>query len=110
MNDMAKNLLLWLIIAVVLLTVFQSFNPRGTSTQDLAYSDFMDKVDHNAVAEVLVRNDNRSIEAKLKDGNSVRTTARLTDDNIAAMEKKVDKVRFEASDNGFSLRPGAKTV
>jgi len=103
MNDMAKNLLLWLIIAVVLLTVFQSFNPRGTSTQDLAYSDFMDKVDHNAVAEVLVRNDNRSIEAKLKDGNSVRTTARLTDDNIAAMEKKVDKVRFEASDNGFSL-------
>ena len=33
MNDMAKNLLLWLIIAVVLLTVFQSFNPRGTGTQ-----------------------------------------------------------------------------
>jgi cell division protease FtsH len=29
MNDMAKNLLLWVIIAVVLLTVFQSFKPRA---------------------------------------------------------------------------------
>ena len=103
MNDMAKNLLLWLIIAVVLLTVFQSFNPRGTGTQDLAYSDFMDKVEHNAVAEVLVRNDNRTIEAKLKDGNSVRTTFLPTDENIAELQKKVDKMRVEPSDNGISL-------
>ena len=35
MNDMAKNLLLWLIIAVVLLTVFQSFNPRGAGPADM---------------------------------------------------------------------------
>ncbi|HVH33800.1 MAG TPA: ATP-dependent metallopeptidase FtsH/Yme1/Tma family protein, partial [Tahibacter sp.] len=103
MNDMAKNLLLWLIIAVVLLTVFQSFNPRGTGTQDLAYSDFMDKVEHNAVAEVLVRNDNRTIEAKLKDGSSVRTTFLPTDENIAELQKKVDKMRVEPSDNGISL-------
>jgi len=103
MNDMAKNLLLWLIIAVVLLTVFQSFNPRGTGTQDLAYSDFMDKVEHNSVAEVLVHNDNRTIEAKLKDGSSVRTTALLTDANISELQKKVDKMRVEPTDNGFSL-------
>ncbi len=103
MNDMAKNLLLWLIIAVVLLTVFQSFNPRGTGTQELAYSDFMDKVEHNSVAEVLVHNDNRTIEAKLKDGSSVRTTALLTDANITELQKKVDKMRVEPTDNGFSL-------
>ncbi|HSX59069.1 MAG TPA: ATP-dependent zinc metalloprotease FtsH [Tahibacter sp.] len=103
MNDMAKNLLLWLIIAVVLLTVFQSFNPRGTGTQDLAYSDFMDKVEHNAVSEVLVHNDNRTIEAKLKDGTSVRTTFLPTEENINALQKKVDKMRVEPSDNGVSL-------
>ena len=103
MNDMAKNLLLWLIIAVVLLTVFRSFDQRGAGTQDLAYSDFMDKVEHNSVAEVLVRNDNRSIEAKLKDGSSVRTTFLPTDENINELQKKVDKMRVEPSDNGFSL-------
>ncbi|WP_386071398.1 ATP-dependent zinc metalloprotease FtsH [Tahibacter sp. UC22_41] len=83
--------------------MFQSFNPRGTGTQDLAYSDFMDKVEHNAVAEVLVRNDNRTIEAKLKDGSSVRTTFLPTDENIAELQKKVDKMRVEPSDNGISL-------
>ena len=44
MNDMAKNLLLWVIIAVVLLTVFQSFNPRATAPSDVAYSDFAQQV------------------------------------------------------------------
>ena len=44
MNDMAKNLLLWLIIAVVLLTVFQSFNPRGAGPADMSFRDFMQHV------------------------------------------------------------------
>ena len=29
MNDLAKNLLLWVIVAVVLMVVFQGFTPRG---------------------------------------------------------------------------------
>lgn len=103
MNDMAKNLLLWLIIAVVLLTVFRSFDQRSAGTQDLAYSDFMDKVEHNSVSEVTVRNDRSSIEAKLKDGSSVRTTFIATEQNLGEIEKKVDKLRIEPSDNGFSL-------
>ena len=45
MNEMAKNLLLWLIIAVVLLTVFQSFNPHGSSSSDLPYSSFVQSVE-----------------------------------------------------------------
>ena len=40
MNEMAKNLLLWLIIAVVLIAVFQSFNPHGGAASDLPYSAF----------------------------------------------------------------------
>ncbi|MDC8015264.1 ATP-dependent zinc metalloprotease FtsH [Tahibacter soli] len=104
MNDMAKNLLLWLIIAVVLLTVFQSFNPRSGGPQDLAFSDFMDKVRRNSVSEVLVRNDRPpTIEAKLKDGTKVRTTSLLTDSNIAEIEKNVEKLSVEPSDNGVSV-------
>ena len=33
LNDMGKNLLLWLIIAAVLLTVFQNFNVRPESDE-----------------------------------------------------------------------------
>lgn len=50
MNEMAKNLLLWLIIAVVLLTVFQTFNPHAGSSQDMSYTTFAQQVDNGNVA------------------------------------------------------------
>jgi cell division protease FtsH len=98
MNDMAKTLTLWVIIAVVLLTVFQSFNPRTATTTDLPYSEFMQAVRDNRVDEVLVHNDGRTIEAKLRDGNNVRTTALLTEQAIAEIEKGAQKVKVEATD------------
>ncbi|MBN8481295.1 MAG: ATP-dependent zinc metalloprotease FtsH [Xanthomonadales bacterium] len=98
MNDMAKTLTLWVIIAVVLLTVFQSFNPRAAATTDLSYSEFMQAVRDNRVDEVLVHNDGRTIEAKLRDGSSVRTTALLTEQAIADIEKGAQKVKVEATD------------
>lgn len=103
MNDMAKNLLLWVVIAVVLVTVFQSFNPHPTSTSDVAYSVFLNQVRNNQVESVLVHNDNRTIDAKLKDGSSVRTTALLTDNAIAEIEKNVQKLQVEPTDNGRPL-------
>ena len=101
MNDMAKTLTLWVIIAVVLLTVFQSFNPRVATTTDLPYSEFMQAVRDNRVDEVLIKNDpglNRTIEAKLRDGTNVRTTALLTEQGIADIEKGAQKVKVEAAD------------
>jgi len=101
MNDMAKTLLLWVVIAVVLLTVFQSFNPRVATVTDLPYSEFIQAVRDNRVDEVLIKNDpgfNRTIEAKLRDGSSVRTTALLTEQAIAEIEKGAQKVKIEAAD------------
>ncbi len=101
MNDMAKNLLLWIIIAVVLITVFQSFNPRGAGSQDLSSSDFMQQIQNNNVSDVLIHSDNRTIEAKLKDGNSVRTEIILTDSTLDQLYKHT-KVRVEPTDSGIS--------
>ncbi|HOX72792.1 MAG TPA: ATP-dependent zinc metalloprotease FtsH [Dokdonella sp.] len=103
MNDMAKTLLLWVVIAVVLLTVFQSFNPHTASTKDVPYSEFMQAVRDNRVDEVLVHNDGRTVEAKLQDGSSVRTTALLTEQSIAEIEKGVQKVKVEATDPPMPL-------
>ena len=40
---MAKNLILWMIIAGVLLTVFNNIN-QGTSEETVVYSDFIREV------------------------------------------------------------------
>ncbi|HSE13447.1 MAG TPA: ATP-dependent zinc metalloprotease FtsH [Rudaea sp.] len=101
MNEMAKNLLLWVVIAVVLIAVFQSFNPRSDPST-LSYSEFMQKVENNDVAEVLIRNDNRTIDAKLKDGSKLHTTALLTDKTVDDISKHA-KVTVEPTDNSGAL-------
>ncbi|HEY0208776.1 hypothetical protein, partial [Acerihabitans sp.] len=37
MSDMAKNLILWLVIAVVLMSVFQSFGPSESNSRKVDY-------------------------------------------------------------------------
>ena len=51
MNDIKKNLLLWLIIAAVLLTVFNNFSVKS-DPQEISYSDFLSKVRSGQVDRV----------------------------------------------------------
>ncbi|MFO1506268.1 MAG: ATP-dependent zinc metalloprotease FtsH [Lysobacterales bacterium] len=103
MNDMAKNLLLWVIIAVVLLTVFQSFSPHGGTSQEVAYSEFLQQVGNGQVESVLVRNDGSTLDAVLKDGSHERTVALLTDTNFTEVLKNVPKVTIESKDSGLGI-------
>ncbi len=50
---MAKNLVLWLVIAVVLFSVFQNFSDTGTK-DEMTYSDFIKEVQDRRVKEVLI--------------------------------------------------------
>ncbi len=54
LNDMAKNLILWVIIALVLLTVFKNFDGMQSSTQKVNYSDFISQVDNGQVSRVVI--------------------------------------------------------
>ncbi|MDA0272492.1 MAG: ATP-dependent metallopeptidase FtsH/Yme1/Tma family protein, partial [Proteobacteria bacterium] len=70
MNDMGKNLLLWLIIAAVLLTVFQNFNVRPDN-EEIDYSAFLEMVDQNQVRTVEV--DGLTIRGERSDGGAFQT-------------------------------------
>jgi len=55
MNDLAKNLLLWVIVAVVLMVVFQAFGPRSGmsgATTEVTYSQFLKDVDADRIKSV----------------------------------------------------------
>ena len=58
MNDVVKNLVLWIVIAVVLLSVFHSFGERTSSAQSLIYSDFLTQVEQGQVREVTIEGQN----------------------------------------------------
>ena len=66
MNDVAKNLILWVVIAVVLLSVFQNFGDRSSTGQTLIYSDFLSQVKQGQVSEVLIEGQN--ITGKMSSG------------------------------------------
>ncbi len=54
MNDMAKNLVLWVVIALVLMSVFNNFGPRRVATQQVEYSQFLQDVKQGRVQKVVI--------------------------------------------------------
>ena len=74
---MAKNMLLWLAIAAVLLSVFNNFSTQG-QTQQLGYSDFIAEVQSNRLQKVVV--DGLTITAERKDGSSFETIRPMVED------------------------------
>ncbi len=51
---MAKNLILWVVIAIVLMSVFNNFTTTQTAPRSIAYSDFIEKVRQGQVTEVTI--------------------------------------------------------
>ena len=71
MNDVVKNLVLWIVIAVVLLSVFHSFGDRSSSAQSLIYSDFLTQVEQGQIREVSIEGQN--ISGKIISGTPFTT-------------------------------------
>ncbi|WP_222120504.1 ATP-dependent zinc metalloprotease FtsH [Marinobacter maritimus] len=78
MNDMAKNLVLWLIIAAVLLMVFQNFSPTTTG-QQVNYSQFVEMVQQGQVNKVTI--DGLEIQGTRGDGSQFQTIRPQVADN-----------------------------
>ena len=68
---MAKNLILWVIIAVVLMSVFNSFGPPTPRAQSMAYSDFIAAVKAGNVDRVVI--DGRTVQGELTSGEKFST-------------------------------------
>lgn len=70
---MAKNLILWLVIAVVLMSVFQGFGPSGTDARSYAYSEFVSDVNRGDIREVNINEAQKTITATKRSGEKIRT-------------------------------------
>ena len=96
---MAKNLVLWVVIAIVLMTVFNNFGPSTPRTDVLSYSDFIAQVKSGEVAQVTIQD--RTIHGVTTSGERFTTYApndpRLIDDLLANNVKIVVKPREEQS-------------
>ena len=65
MNDLVKNLILWGVIALILLSVFSNFSQRTNAGSEISYSDFIGQVKNGNVSEVDIAG--REIKGKTRD-------------------------------------------
>ncbi len=73
MNDIAKNILLWLVIAFILMSVFTSFGPQRVDKQPLTYSQFIEDVKQKRVKEVRI--EGNTVTGVMHSGEPFRTYA-----------------------------------
>ncbi|AEE23697.1 ATP-dependent zinc metalloprotease FtsH [Paraglaciecola chathamensis] len=90
MSDMAKNLILWLVIAVVLMSVFQSFSPGESSKVQTDYTTFLKEANQGQIREVRIDSESREIKGTKRSGESFSTYIPYFDDQLISDLVKQD--------------------
>ncbi|MDD2663654.1 MAG: ATP-dependent zinc metalloprotease FtsH [Dechloromonas sp.] len=73
MNNMFKNLAIWMVIGLVLMTVFNQFNTRQVATGSVEYSEFIEEVKQGRIAKVVI--EGRTLKATTTEGKRMTTYA-----------------------------------
>ncbi|MBT6693714.1 MAG: ATP-dependent zinc metalloprotease FtsH [Porticoccaceae bacterium] len=100
MNDLAKNLIVWLILAAILMSVFNSFSPKPEDNS-IDYSTFVNEVRNDRVSEVLIAD--LIIYGERNDGSKFKSVRpniqdpKLMDDLVNHNVKVAGKEREEPS-------------
>jgi ATP-dependent metalloprotease FtsH len=71
LNNLVKNLVIWLVIGLVLMTVFNQFNNRQTSQPPIPYSQFVEEVKSGRIQSVTM--EGRLLKATTTDGKRVNS-------------------------------------
>jgi len=77
LNDLTKNILLWVVIVIVLLLVFSRYMPTSGQPQDIPYSAFVEDVKINRVESVVMQGE--MIYGVHKDKSTFKTRNPETD-------------------------------
>lgn len=97
LNDFLKTLVIWILIAVVLVAVFDSFSSSGSKAQSIAYSAFLSDVHQGGITSITF--DGRHITGALSSGGKFSTYSPLTTDFmplVDTLRKNNANVKIEA--------------
>jgi len=103
LNDLAKNLLLWIVIAIVLMSVFNNFGPKTATQQQVNYSDFITEVQQGQVQRVEI--EGHSVKGVRADGSQFITQTPPDDPKMVddLLSNKVDVKVVEPNQHGLLM-------
>lgn len=101
---MVKNLFLWLIIAIVLVSVFSNFGPRTSVAEKVSYSQFLKEVDQGMVNSVTVE-DSKIIKGMTKNNKHFVTYVPMQDNALLGqlLKSKIEVSGQEKQQESFLL-------
>jgi cell division protease FtsH len=103
-NNFGRNLALWVIVALLLVALFNLFQPSsgpGRASQNVAYSDFLNEVNAGHVRDVTIQG--RIVTGVLTDGRSFQT---YTPEDPTLVSKLTDKgIRVVARPEESDVNP-----
>jgi len=73
LNNLFKNFAVWLVIGIVLMTVFNQFNARQTTQNTMEYSQFLEEVKLGRINKVVIQG--RILEATTLEGKKITSYA-----------------------------------
>ena len=73
MNNLIKNMAIWLVIALVLMTVFNQFSVRQPTQVPMEYSQFITELNQGRIAKVVI--EGRTLKGTKSDGRRFTTYA-----------------------------------
>ncbi|MFO0466138.1 MAG: ATP-dependent zinc metalloprotease FtsH, partial [bacterium] len=104
MNNFSRNMALWVIVALLLVALFNLFQPSGSSrpgTSQVAYSDFLNEVQAGHVRDVTIQG--RTLTGQLSDGRQFST---YTPEDPALISRLTEKgVRVVARPEEAEVNP-----
>ncbi len=95
MNDLTKNIVLWVIIAIVLLAVFSNFGTRAGAPQALPYSQFLELAQTDGIRSATFKGD--SIVGLRANGEPYVTYNPETDNSALIGVLQQEGVTFDAA-------------
>ena len=103
MNNLGRNIALWVVVALFLVLLFNVFQPTNTqaSASQIAYSSFLDQVNNNQVQNVTITG--QDITGSTKDGKSFETYAPQDPALVSRLEAA--SVTVTAKPEGDTMNP-----
>ena len=95
MNNFFKNAMVWIVIGIVMLTLFQSFSPNSTRQKTIDYSSFLELVKTGNISEVIF--EDNLIKAIRINGEKFLTYNPETDNTALIGELGKSGVRISAT-------------
>jgi cell division protease FtsH len=100
-NNLARNIIIWLIFGAALMGLFNMFRSpsTGAPSETMAYSDFMGQVKTNQIEEVVI--DGRNLRGKSGSGRFVNTVMPPSTDVVKVLDENDVRIIATPEDSGM---------